>query len=137
MPRWWGHVNKRLFNPRAVRSGRWPVLEHVGRRTGAVHRTPMDAHPVDGGYLFVPVYGPHCDWVRNVLVAGRARLQVDGREVDLVSPRLVDAGEAFAALADDVPRPPDWLRITAFLRMDLAPGASGSSGAAPAHRGRA
>lgn len=119
MPRWWGHVNKRLFNPRAVASGKWAVLEHVGRRSGTTYRTPMDAQPVDGGYLVLLVYGAGCDWARNVLAAGRARLHVDGRELELTAPRVVGEEEAFAALPDDVRRPPKLLRITEFMRMDL------------------
>lgn len=120
MPRWWGQINKRVFNPRAVASGKWPVLTHIGRRSGATHRTPMDAHPVEGGYLFVCVYGAESDWVQNVLAAGSARLHVDGRDVDLTQPRVVGPDEAHAALPDDIPRPPRLLRITEFLRMDLA-----------------
>lgn len=122
MPRWWGHVNKRLFNPRAIAGGRWPVLTHVGRASGATYRTPLDAHPVDGGYLFVLVYGSASDWVQNVLTAGRARLAVEGGEVDLTAPRLVTEDEAFQALSDEVARPPRLLRITEFLRMDLVVG---------------
>jgi deazaflavin-dependent oxidoreductase (nitroreductase family) len=120
MPRWWGHINKRVFNPRAIASGKWPVLVHVGRSSGAVYRTPMDAHPIDGGYLFILVYGSGSDWVQNVLAAGHARLRVDGREVDLTAPRLVGEAEAFAALPDEVARPPRLLRITEFLTMELA-----------------
>jgi hypothetical protein len=51
MPRWWGQINKRVFNPRAIAGGKWPVLTHLGRVSGAMYRTPLDAHPVDGGYL--------------------------------------------------------------------------------------
>lgn len=80
MPRWWGHVNKRVFNPRAIAGGKYPVLIHVGRTSGKTHHTPLDAHPVDGGYLFVPVYGPDADWVRNILAAREARLRIDGRK---------------------------------------------------------
>jgi deazaflavin-dependent oxidoreductase (nitroreductase family) len=118
MPLWWGHINKRLFNPRAVAGGKWPVLTHVGRGSGTTYRTPLDAHPVDGGYLFVLVYGSRSDWVRNVLAAGTARLRVDGSEVALTAPRLVDRDEAFRALPAEVRRPPRLLRITEFLRMD-------------------
>lgn len=120
MPRWWGQINKRVFNPRAVASGRWPVLTHTGRSSGTTYRTPMDAHPVDGGYLFVLVYGSGSDWVQNVLAAGRAELAVHGQEVALSNPRVVGPDEAFAVLPDEVPRPPRLLRITEFLRMDLA-----------------
>ncbi len=122
MPRWWGHVNKRVFNPRAIASGRWPVLTHVGRTSGKTYRTPLDAHPVDSGYLFVLVYGSGSDWVQNVLAAGGARLRVDGTEVELAAPRLVEEDEAFQALSDEVARPPRMLRITEFLRMDLVAG---------------
>ncbi|RDI54466.1 nitroreductase family deazaflavin-dependent oxidoreductase [Nocardia mexicana] len=122
MPRWWGHVNKRVFNPRAVASGKWPVLIHVGRRSGATYRTPMDAHPVDGGYLFVPVYGPGADWVQNVLAAGSARLRIDGEELELTAPRLLGKTEALQALSDDTPRPPKLLHITQYLRMDRVSG---------------
>jgi deazaflavin-dependent oxidoreductase (nitroreductase family) len=122
MPRWWGHVNKRWFNPRAIAGGRWPVLTHIGRTSGATYRTPLDAHPVDGGYLFVLVYGSGSDWVQNVMTAGHARLRVDGRDLELAGPRLVGEDEAFRALPAEVARPPRLLRITEFLRMDLAPG---------------
>jgi deazaflavin-dependent oxidoreductase (nitroreductase family) len=119
MPRWWGPINKRLFNPRAIAGGRWPVLTHVGRTSGATYRTPLDAHPVDGGYVFVLVYGSGSDWVQNVLAAGRARLCVEGEELDLTAPRLIGQDAAFQALPDEVRRPPRMLRITGFLRMDL------------------
>ncbi|MBB5851167.1 nitroreductase/quinone reductase family protein [Amycolatopsis umgeniensis] len=118
IPRRWGRVTKRLFNPRAIASGKYPVLIHVGRTSGKTHRTPLDAHPVEGGYLFIPVYGADSDWVRNVLAARGARLRIDGREVDLTAPRLVGEDE----LPAEVTRPPKLLRVTEFLRMDLVPG---------------
>jgi len=120
MPRWWGHINKRVFNPHAIKSGKWAVLTHVGRSSGMPYRTPMEAHPVDGGYLVVLVYGSNSDWVRNVMAAGRAQLTVDGEELELTAPRVVGEAEAFAALAEEVKRPPKALRIKEFLRMDLA-----------------
>lgn len=121
MPKWWGHINKRVFNPRAVAGGKWPVLTHVGRTSGTTYRTPLDAHPVEGGYLFVLVYGSGADWVRNILAAGSADLRVDGRDHTLTAPRLVDYAEFDEALPAHIARPPKLLRITEFLRMDLAP----------------
>jgi deazaflavin-dependent oxidoreductase (nitroreductase family) len=122
MPRWWGRINKRVFNPRELERGVRPVLTHVGRTSGETYRTPLDAHPVDGGYLFILVYGSKSDWVRNVLAACDARLTIDGEEIDLATPRLVDEGEARRALPDTVKRPPRLLRITEYLRMDFAGG---------------
>ena len=122
MPKWWGQINKRVFNPRELRAGVRPVLTHVGRTSGKTYRTPLDAHPVDGGYLFILVYGSESDWVRNVLAGRHARLLIDGDDVGLTRPRLVDDDEAWQALPDTVKRPPRALRITEYLRMDRAAG---------------
>lgn len=118
MPRWWTKINKRVFNPLELRRGARPVLTHVGRRSGKTYRTPLDAHPVDGCYLFILVYGSQSDWVRNVLAAGHARLTIGGEDVELTAPRLVDEDEAWQALPDSVRRPPRVLRIGEYLRMD-------------------
>jgi deazaflavin-dependent oxidoreductase (nitroreductase family) len=120
MPRWWTHINKRVFNPMELRRGSRPVLTHVGRASGTVHRTPLDAHPVDGGYVFILVYGSESDWVRNALAAGHARLTVGGEDIELTAPRLISGDEAWAAMGDGVKRPPRVLNITEYLRMDLA-----------------
>lgn len=120
MPRWWAKLNKRVFNPAELRRGKRPVLTHVGRKTGTIHRTPLDAHPVEGGYVFVLVYGSESDWVRNALAAGRAALSIDGEDIELVNPRLVDEGQAMRAVPETVKRPPSVLRISEYLRMDVA-----------------
>lgn len=120
MPRWWTHINKRVFNPAELRRGKRPVLTHVGRTSGQTYRTPLDAHPVDGGYVFILVYGSRSDWVRNSLADGHARLTIDGEDIELTAPRLIDEHEAWQAIGDDVKRPPGLLRITEYLRMDRA-----------------
>jgi deazaflavin-dependent oxidoreductase (nitroreductase family) len=120
MPRWWTHINKRVFNPVELRRGVRPVLTHVGRSSGATYRTPLDAHPVEGGYVFILVYGSRSDWVRNALAAGSARLRIDGQDLELTAPRLISEAEAWAAIGDGVKRPPGVLNITEYLRMDLA-----------------
>ncbi|GAB1511362.1 PNPOx family protein [Actinophytocola sp. KF-1] len=58
----------------AAAAGKRPVLTHVGRRSGRTYRTPLDAHPVEGGYVFVLVYGPGSDWARNVDVSRPPKL---------------------------------------------------------------
>jgi hypothetical protein len=65
MPRWWTQINKRVFNPAELCGGPRAVLTHAGRFSGATYRTPLDAHPVDGGYVFVLVHGSQSDWVRT------------------------------------------------------------------------
>ena len=89
LPRWLAHINQRVFNPMEVRRGARPVLIHTGRSSGKTYRTPLDAHRLPDGYLFIPLYGPRTDWVRNVLAAQAARLSIDGHEIELQTPRLV------------------------------------------------
>jgi deazaflavin-dependent oxidoreductase (nitroreductase family) len=120
MPLWWGKINKRIFNPRAVRSDRWQVIHHVGRSSGREFCTPLEAHRVDDGFIFVLVYGSRSDWVQNVLASGSALLEVDGETIDLVDPRLIGVEEAFAELPPGVKHPPRILRIGEFLKMRRA-----------------
>ena len=117
MPLWWGQINKRVFNPRAVRGDRWQVIRHVGRNSGTPYRTPLEALRVDDGFIFVLVYGSRCDWVQNILAAGAATLEIDGDLVELTDPHLITADEAFARLPPDAKRPPKLLRIDEFLAM--------------------
>ena len=69
------------------------TLEHVGRRSGLRHLTPI--HPVstpDGFQVVVPL-GPRSEWARNVLAAGHCRLQLHDTVYDLDEPVLLAAGE--------------------------------------------
>jgi deazaflavin-dependent oxidoreductase (nitroreductase family) len=120
MPLWWGHVNKRVFNPRSLRNGKWQVIDHVGRSSGRAYRTPIEALPVDDGFIIVLVYGSRSDWVRNVIAAGTATLEIDGGKVDLVDPVVLTADEAFQRLPADAKRPPKLLKIDEFLAMRYA-----------------
>jgi len=117
MPLWWGHINKRVFNPRAVQGGKWQVVQHVGRSSGRPYRTPVEAHRVDDGYVVMLVYGSRSDWVRNVLAAGRATLEVGGAAVDLVDPTTLDADAVAALHPVGLKPPPKLLRISEFLHL--------------------
>ncbi len=119
VPRWVAQVNKRVFNPLELRRGVRPVLTHVGRSSGKTYRTPLDAHPVDGGYIFIVMYGSDSDWVQNVLAAGAVTLEIDGDEFELVSPRLVSKEVAWQLLSATTKAPPEYLRVTEYLRMDV------------------
>lgn len=120
MPNWWRYLNKRVFNPVIRRTGLKPVLTHVGRVSGKTFRIPLDAHPVDGGYLFVLVYGSDTDWVRNTVAAGHARLALGDKTIELINPRIID--DPSGLLSDDVKLPPAFLKVSQYLRMDLADG---------------
>jgi deazaflavin-dependent oxidoreductase (nitroreductase family) len=120
VPMWVAQVNKRVFNPRELRKGVRPVLTHVGRSSGTTYRTPLDAHNVEGGYIFIVMYGSASDWVQNVLAAGSATLKVDSDELELVSPRLVSKEDAWQLLPSTTKAPANFLRVTEYLQMDVS-----------------
>jgi len=119
LPRWLAHINKRVFNPIEVRRGARPVLIHTGRSSGKTYRTPLDAHPLPGGYLFIPLYGPRTDWVRNVMAAQGARLSVDGQEIELRSPRLVKKKDIWPLVPTTSKSYPGISSESQLLRMDI------------------
>jgi len=125
MPHWWAEqINKRFFNPKALVSGNWEVITHVGRSSGKTHRTPLASWEVDGTRVFVIVYGSRSDWVQNILSSGRATLETGGQTEELGSPRLISGAAARSLLADrDLvggdKLPPRFLRIDEYLQMDI------------------
>ncbi len=120
IPRWVAQVNKRVLNKREIERGVRPVLTHVGRTSGRSYQTPLDAHPVEGGYLMAAVYGSSSDWVRNVMAAGSARLTVAGEVYELVSPRLVTRRVAAQLLEDSSALPSGIWQVKEFLHVDVA-----------------
>jgi deazaflavin-dependent oxidoreductase (nitroreductase family) len=112
-------INKRVFNRWELRRGAYPVLIHVGRSSGRTYRVPLDAHRVGDGFVFILMYGSGSEWVRNVQAAGSARLEADGEEFDLVSPRLMVGDDARPLLPEGAKPPPDLLNVTEYLRMDI------------------
>lgn len=51
------------------------IVEHVGRRSGRVYRTPL-------------TYGPDRDWLKNLMAAGGGRLRRHGRTLAVRGPRM-------------------------------------------------
>ena len=119
LPRWLAHINKRVFNPMEVRRGARPVLIHTGRSSGKTYRTPLDAHRLPDGYLFIPLYGPRTHWVKNVLAAQAARLCVDGHEIELQSPRLVKKKDIWPMVPTTIKSYPGISSESELLRMDI------------------
>ncbi len=70
------------------------VIEHSGRKSGNIYRTPVMAF-VEGRDLSVVLnYGPHSDWVRNVLAAGSADVMHRGKRYRLTDPRVIPIDSA-------------------------------------------
>ena len=89
-----GQIAGRRLSPVAL-------MVHQGRRSGRQYRTPVMPLPLADGLLVSLPYGPHRDWVRNVLAAGGCRLCRGGREAELTRPTMLRAVEAAVLL----PRP--------------------------------
>ena len=117
-PRWLARINKRAFNPAEIRRGDRPVVIHVGRSSGTLYQTPLDAHLTKRGYVLVVRYGPGSDWVRNILAAGTATLRVDGREHRLESPRLVSQQEAVEEFDSGYDPGSDFFKAEHYLLTD-------------------
>lgn len=118
IPKFMARINKRTFNKLEIKRGVRPVITHVGRSSGKAYHTPLDAHQVDNGFIFFPLYGPDSDWVKNVLATGTATLKVGDDEFELISPRLVTKEEALRQLPASTKPPANFLGVTDYLLMD-------------------
>ena len=100
-------------------NGELGLLEHVGRSSGTVRVTPI--HPVrttDGFRIVVPL-GAESQWARNVIAAGRCRIQVGQIVHELDEPRLVGPS-AVAGLPMPAARLMDWLGFRYLLLRQFA-----------------
>lgn len=122
MPLWFGQVNKRVFNKLELKKGTRPVLIHSGRKSFRRYETPLDAHRVADGFVFILVYGSESDWVKNVLASGSAVLRQEGEELTLVAPELISEEAAWTVLPSTAKQPPKFLRISEYLHMRITEG---------------
>lgn len=85
------HVNNRVQRLWAWLLPPWAILRHVGRKSGAVYRTPIVGF-VCGEEFAVPLlYGEQSDWARNLIAADGGVLERKGRKYVLQTPRIVDS----------------------------------------------
>jgi hypothetical protein len=89
-----------IVNPYLVRRGlsgtgasELATLEHVGRRSGIRRLTPLHAILTSDGVRFAVPLGDRSEWARNVLAAGRCRMQYKGMLVELDEPQLLTPTE--------------------------------------------
>ena len=99
------------------------TLEHVGRRSGIPRRTPLHAIPSDDGVRFAVPLGDRSEWARNVVAAGRCRMQYHDMVVELDQPRLLAPTEdpAMAPLTGRLTELLGWKYLT-LHRVDERPG---------------
>jgi deazaflavin-dependent oxidoreductase (nitroreductase family) len=92
LPHWLARFNRRVTNrltgSLATRLPGFGVVVHTGRKTHRHYRTPVNVFRRAGRYVIALTYGPHADWVRNVLANGGCMLETRGRTLRLSRPRL-------------------------------------------------
>ena len=74
------------------------MLEHRGRVSGTVRRTPIVALRTPDGFVIPMPFGPSTQWTLNVLAAGGATLRWKGRDWQVTDPQVVGFDDAAAAL---------------------------------------
>lgn len=67
------------------------VVEHRGRRTGRVYRTPVAARRSSNGFIIALAFGAQVDWCRNLVASGGGTIQWRGDVYSVTAPERVDA----------------------------------------------
>jgi deazaflavin-dependent oxidoreductase (nitroreductase family) len=95
-PRFGAAYVNRVVDPWLVRQGviaesggELGLIEHVGRVSGTIRRTPVHPVATETGFRIVVPLGDHSEWAANVLAAGHCRLQVGPLVHELDEPALV------------------------------------------------
>jgi deazaflavin-dependent oxidoreductase (nitroreductase family) len=91
----------RWFNPRLqsrFQSGGKPselvlILSTTGRKTGNIHKTPLQYEFVDGGYYVASARGPKADWYRNILSNPKVHVSVGGKEFPALAEPITAPGQ--------------------------------------------
>ena len=95
------------------------VVEHRGRRSGRVYRTPINLFRTPDGVVIALPYGADADWVRNVIAAGGCTVIARGRTLHLANPRVYHDGLR-RGMPPLVKRVLGWTRVSEFLALDRA-----------------
>lgn len=100
-PPWLDRIQIKYFNP-VIKplAGRVPglaKLEHRGRTSGRTYETIVTAYRKGGQVAIVLGHGK-TDWVKNVLAANEADIQMSRDTIHLVNPRIEPNGDGVTAL---------------------------------------
>lgn len=121
-PRALARFNKRFTNrfvePLVARTSTFVIIEHVGRRSGRVYRTPINLFECDDGFVAALTYGPSADWVQNVL-AGSAVCERLGVRYGVEGARITGRDEVWSCLPRFVRFALRSLRVHHFCRVSL------------------
>src|SRR6202035_5280752 len=82
-------VTNRITSRFADRLPGFGILTHAGRKSGKLHRTPVNVFRAPEGFLIALTYGRESEWVKNVLSAGGCELETRGVRYQLSAPTIV------------------------------------------------
>lgn len=91
-------VTNPLFRPISGWIPLWSIVEHTGRRSGTVYRTPVSMFNIPDGVAVLLAYGPDRDWVKNLQAAGGGRVTLSGKTFDVTNPQVVPTAQAVELL---------------------------------------
>ena len=97
------------------------VLEHRGRRSGRVYRTPLGMRPHAGAFVIPLTFEERAAWYQNVTAAGGAVVRYGGRRHRVVAPEVVDYDAAAPAFPRYERLQFRLLGIGRYLRLHDAP----------------
>lgn len=117
LPQWLTPFNRRVVNPIQQLWAGWApifcILHHVGRKSGNLYRTPVNAFSTDDGVAILLPYG-QTDWLRNLTAANGCQMRRYGRMVTITDPEVVTKAEAESRVK------PVWRPIFAQLPFEQA-----------------
>lgn len=106
-------VANHVFGPLLTRSSAFATIQHRGRKSGRVYRTPVKVFRSSSDYVVALPYGSGCDWVRNVMAARGCELLTGKAVIPLGNPVLLaNLGTV------PIPRPLRWM----LARMKVTEG---------------
>jgi deazaflavin-dependent oxidoreductase (nitroreductase family) len=114
------HVVNRFLRPFVRWMPMFAIIRYPGRKSGKTYRTPMTVFRDGDDYVFALTYSSKVQWVKNVLAAGEAHLEIRRSTIHLVDPEL---------FTDPTRHLMPWpvrtffgfARVSEFLRMRPAP----------------
>jgi deazaflavin-dependent oxidoreductase (nitroreductase family) len=114
------HILNRFTRLFVHRLPGFAIISHRGRKSGRIHRTPMNVFRDGDDYLFALTYSSNVQWVKNVLAAGEADLRIGDKTIHLTAPQVfVDPRRRLMPLP--VRLMLGVMNVTEFLRMRPAP----------------
>jgi deazaflavin-dependent oxidoreductase (nitroreductase family) len=98
-PDWYRRLVRRTnpiaYRLRLVGGRRSPLasVEYVGRKSGALRRTPVWAFVTSDHAIVGLPYGRDVNWARNVMASGHCRMQIHGQVYELDEPQVRGSAE--------------------------------------------